>query len=175
MWVKTPSPTSGTQQTTDVPRLNSNCRIPQLAPVARPQRAGRPSQGWSAPFQGRSAAGTPRPTHSGDGKQTQVRLGQSCQWKTSFWAKHGPCLWRRVIFTRARGAHPTAAQPAAGCRGCAGATPRTCPQGSALPLASVRAHPQVQRCLSPPRVDVPCATLAAELGLSWGPDWQVLL
>ena len=60
-------------------------------------------------------------------------------------------------------------------RGCGRAIPPTCPRGSALPLASVRAHPQMQRCLSPPRVDVPCPTLAAELGLSWGLDWQVLL
>lgn len=68
----------------------------QLSLAPRADQAGRGAGGslrvpggepqeWS-----RLEAGTPKPTHSGDRKQAQVRLGWDHQWKTSFWAKRGP-------------------------------------------------------------------------------------
>lgn len=83
---KTPAPRQG--------RASDPALQLSLAPSAGQagKGAGREPQGgvgvgqqeWS-----RLAAGTPRPTHSGDGKQAQVRLGWSPQWKTSLWAKRG--------------------------------------------------------------------------------------
>lgn len=66
----------------------------QSGSKSRPGRQGRwaGASGWGGGQQewSRLAAGTPRPTHSGDRKQAQVRLDWSPQWKTSFWAKRGP-------------------------------------------------------------------------------------
>lgn len=86
--VKTPgpSPESGQRITAhSSAQFGSKSRSGRQGSRREPQGARRKPQEWS-----RLEAGTPRPTHSGDRKQAQVRLGWDHQWKTSFCAKRGP-------------------------------------------------------------------------------------
>ena len=112
-----------TQSHPDTPRLNLIWRIPRLAPVARPQRAGRTPQEWSTPFKGRRAAGTPRPTHSGDGKQ-KLRGGWSAEPSVENFILGQAWALPRAEGRRVEGncspgmgSSPTAAQPGTGCQG----------------------------------------------------------
>lgn len=137
-----------TEYTADAPRLNSDCRIPRLAPAARPPGGWEVPQEWSTPCRGGRATGTPKPAHSGDGKRAQVRLGRSHGWKTSFGAKRGPCLRRRQVgggqfAPGAQGAHPMSCDSS---QGPAGAMLPTC-----LPLHCPPAHGRREVPLPYPR------------------------
>lgn len=166
---ETPSPTPGTQPAMNVQWLNLSAEV-----GSSPQA----SEHWegalkcSTPFQGGQTASTPQLTHSDDRKQAQVRLSRNCQWKTSFWAKHGPGLWRRADGRWQRAISTIAAWPGA-------------PWGPSAHLSSwALCWPWLLRELSHrcPEAPLPfcCGQhrgqgITAELGQSWGPDWQVLL